>query len=54
MNYGETMVGKTIMRAYVDGFGMTLIFDDGTVFNYSASDGGYSLYGFDDEEEGDK
>ncbi len=42
----EELIGKTILAAEVDGFGITLVFDDGSVFNYSASDGGYSTYDF--------
>ena len=42
----EELVGKTILAAEVDGFGIVLVFDDGSVFNYSASDGGYSTYDF--------
>lgn len=53
MNIEERLVGKTIINAEVDGFGMTLTFDDGRIFSYSASDGGYSCYGFDDENEED-
>lgn len=42
----EELIGKTILSAEVDGFGIALVFDDGSVFNYSASDGGYSTYDF--------
>ena len=42
----EELIGKTIVTAEVNGFGITLVFDDGSVFNYSASDGGYSTYDF--------
>ena len=42
----EELIGKTILAAEVDGFGIALVFDDGSVFNYSASDGGYSTYDF--------
>ncbi len=42
----EELVGKTILSAEVDGFGIELVFDDGSTFNYSASDGGYSTYDF--------
>lgn len=44
----EELIGKTILAAEVDGFGIALVFDDGSVFNYSASDGGYSTYDFTD------
>ena len=49
MNYEDTLVGRTIAKAKVDGYGMELTFEDGRVFYYDASDGGYSLYGFDEE-----
>ena len=42
----EELIGKTILSAEVDGFGIALVCDDGSVFNYSASDGGYSTYDF--------
>ena len=42
----EELIGKTILAAEVDGFGIKLVFDDGSIFNYSASDGGYSTYDF--------
>ena len=37
-------VGKTIQEISVDGYGVELIFTDGTSFIYSASDGGYSSW----------
>lgn len=40
----EELIGKTIISAQVDGFGILLVFDDGSLFSYSASDGGYSTY----------
>lgn len=42
----EELIGKTIVSAEVDGFSIELIFDDGSKFNYFASDGGYSTYEF--------
>ena len=42
----EELIGKTILTAEVDGFGIVLIFDDDSTFSYSASDGGYSTYDF--------
>ena len=39
-------IGKTIKKAKVDGHGMILVFTDGSMFTYDASDGGYSLYGW--------
>lgn len=55
MRYDEEiksrLEGKAIIKADVDGYGMTLELSDGSVFDYCASDGGYSRYGFDDEED---
>lgn len=41
----EKIIGKTIKKATVDGYEVTLEFTDGEVFEYSASDGGYSCFG---------
>lgn len=38
------LIGKTIKEAEVDGFGIRIVFTNGAVFEYSASDGGYSQY----------
>ena len=35
---------KTIKSLTVDGYGMDIVFTDGTVFGYFASDGGYSTW----------
>ena len=40
----ETMIGKTISHAKVDGFGIMLVFTNGDAFDYDATDGGYSCY----------
>jgi len=41
----KKLMGKTIKEVvYLDGFGFDVIFTDGSEFNYSASDGGYSGY----------
>lgn len=45
----ERLIGRTIVKADVDGCGIELTLDDGSVFFYNASDGGYSTYGFEDE-----
>lgn len=37
------LVGRKIAKAEVDGFGIKLTFENGDVFEYTASDGGYSL-----------
>ena len=48
MSYAEDtsrmLVGKTIAKAEITGFGVDLVFTDGTKLNYSASDGGYSSW----------
>lgn len=41
----KALIGKTITNAIVDGYEVVLCFDDDTIFNYDASDGGYSSYG---------
>ena len=38
------LIGKTIIEAKVDGFGIRLKLEDGSIFEYEASDGGYSLW----------
>lgn len=45
----ERLIGRTIVKADVDGYGIEMTLDDGSVFVYGASDGGYSTYGFKDE-----
>lgn len=40
----RALIGKTITNAIVDGYEVVLCFDDDTIFNYDASDGGYSSY----------
>ena len=47
---GEELVGKTIAESTVNGYGITLVFTDGSEFYYDASDGGYSSYEFHDAE----
>ena len=45
MNDAENfLVGKTIIEAEVDGFGIKLKLEDGSTFEYDASDGGYSAW----------
>lgn len=44
----ESLIGKTIVSADVDGYGIELTFDDGNTFLYSPSDGGYSTWDFSD------
>lgn len=38
------LIGKTIKDVSLDGFGIDIVFSDGTQFNFNASDGGYSNY----------
>lgn len=40
----KDLIGKTIKSIEVDGYGIEMRFTDGTVFVYSASDGGYSCW----------
>ena len=40
----KALIGKTINSAIVNGYEVVLCFDDDTIFNYDASDGGYSSY----------
>lgn len=44
---GMHLVGKTITEEDIDGFGIELKFTDGSVFTFSASDGGCSSWDFD-------
>lgn len=46
MNEWEEAVleGATIIKAEVDGYGIVLRLDNGYVFEYDATDGGYSTY----------
>lgn len=45
-NTNEKLIGKTIKEADIDGFGVYLTFEDGSAFEYNASDGGYSRYAY--------
>lgn len=38
------LVGKTVKSADVNGHGVRIKFADGTVFDYIATDGGYSCW----------
>ena len=40
----KDLIGKTVKDAFIDGFGVNIIFTDGTELVYSASDGGYSSW----------
>ena len=44
MNIEKELIGKTITSAIVNGYEVVLCFDDGTILDYEASDGGYSCY----------
>lgn len=43
-NTNIALLGKTVMSADVNGHGVCIVFTDGTTFDYSASDGGYSCW----------
>ena len=38
----KDLIGKTIEKIDIDGYGVEIRFTDGTEFVYNASDGGYS------------
>ncbi len=38
----KDLIGKTIKSIDINGFGVEIVFTDGTKFVYCASDGGYS------------
>lgn len=40
----KDLIGKTVESVDVDGFGVCIVFTDGTEFVYSSSDGGYSSW----------
>ena len=44
MEIDKKLEGKTIKTANVDGFEVEIVFTDGSVFYYDASDGGFSCY----------
>lgn len=41
----KDLIGKTIESIEINGYGIEMRFTDGTVFEYDASDGGYSNWG---------
>lgn len=43
MNYRK-LIGKTIVCAEINGFGVTIKFSDGSILDYSSSDNGYSSW----------
>ena len=45
-NRDNELIGKTIINAEVNCYGIRLWFDDDTIFDFDASDGGYSCWGF--------
>ena len=51
MEINKELEGKKITKADVDGYGITLKFDDGTTFYYDATDGGCSTYELVESEE---
>lgn len=38
------LIGKTISKIEIDGYGITIVTKDGYLLEYYASDGGYSSY----------
>ena len=44
MDIEKELIGKIITNAIVNGYEVVLIFDDNTILDYEASDGGYSCY----------
>lgn len=40
----KALIGKKIINADVSGYGIRLELDDGSIFEYDASDGGYSSW----------
>ena len=40
----KTLIGKKIVSADVSGYSIKLELDDGSIFIYDASDGGYSSW----------
>jgi len=40
----KALIGKKIINADVNGDGIRLELDDGSIFEYDASDGGYSSW----------
>lgn len=42
MEINKKLEGKTIKTADIDGYEIEIIFTDGSVFHYDATDGGYS------------
>lgn len=51
MKIDKKLKGKTIVEAEVTGYDITLKFNDGSVFEYNASDGGYSVWEYRKSEE---
>ena len=40
----KDLIGKTIKKIDIDGYGIEIYFTDGTEFLYNASDAGYSTW----------
>ena len=38
------LIGKTVVSAEINGFGVTIKFSDGSILDYSSSDNGYSSW----------
>jgi len=41
----KAIIGKKVVDLDINGFGIRLSLDDGTVLDYESSDGGYSCWG---------
>ena len=52
MDDEKVLVGKTIKEVDIDGYGVNIVFVDGTIFDYGASDGGCSSWDIIIESEG--
>lgn len=40
----KAIIGKKVVDLDINGFGIRLLLDDGTVLDYESSDGGYSCW----------
>ena len=50
----KDLIGKTITKIDISGYGVFMTVDDGTTLYYWASDGGYSSYEICEEEADDE
>lgn len=40
----KDLIGKIVEKIDIDGYGVDMIFTDGTILSYNSSDGGYSSW----------